>query len=224
MYNVGQKMKFNMESYIPGKIICAGMNYRSHIREQDGRFPAKPVFFAKAPSSVIKNGQDIIYPEEITELDYEVELAVVMDRKIKNIPEDKIIDYIYGYTILNDITARDIQKSEGQWFRAKSFDTFCPIGPVIVLKSEITDPQNLNIKSYVNDELRQNSGTGDMIFNTLELISYISRSITLFEGDLVSTGTPAGVGIFMKEKKLLKKGDIITCEIEKIGKLVNRII
>ena len=215
--------KPDINAYIPGKIICAGMNYKSHIKEQDGRFPEKPVLFSKAKSCIIKNKEPVIYPKEIKELDYEVELAVVVGKKMKNIPEDKVSDYIYGYTIMNDITARDIQKNESQWYRAKSFDTFGPVGPVIVSKSEIPDPGNLNLKSYVNGELRQNGNTLDMIFGVYELISYISRSITLEAGDLISTGTPSGVGIFMKEKKMLNPGDIVICEIEKIGRLENKI-
>jgi len=216
--------KPDIKTYIPGKIICVGMNYRSHIMEQDGRFPKKPVLFAKASSCVIKNGEHIIYPGEVGELDYEVELAVVIGKKAKDIPDKKVSDYIYGYTIMNDITARDIQKNETQWYRAKSFDTFGPIGPAIISKHRIADPQNLNLKSLVNGELRQNGNTSDMVFGVYSLISYISRSITLEAGDLVSTGTPAGVGIFMKEKKLLKPGDIVICEIENIGKLENRIV
>ena len=219
-------MSFNpdINTYFPGKIVCVGMNYRSHIEEQDGRFPEKPVLFPKAKSSIIKNGEFIIYPPEVEELDYEVELAVVIGKKMKDIPEDKVSDYIYGYTIMNDITARDIQKNESQWYRAKSFDTFGPLGPVIVGKYKIPNPQNLNLKSYVNGELRQNGNTSDMIFGVYELISYISRSITLETGDLISTGTPAGVGVFMKEKKLLKSGDIVICEIERIGRLENKIV
>ncbi len=215
--------KPDINTYIPGKIICVGMNYRSHIKEQDGRFPYKPVLFSKATSCIIKNNENIIYPPEVKELDYEVELAVIMGRKMKNIPEDEVLEYIYGYTIMNDITARDIQKNESQWYRAKSFDTFGPLGPVIVDKDKITDPQNLNLKSYVNSEIRQNGNTSDMIFGVYKLISYISRSITLEAGDLISTGTPAGVGIFMKEKKILKPGDTVICEIEKIGRLENKI-
>jgi len=125
---------------------------------------------------------------------------------------------------MNDITSRDIQKNESQWYLTKSFDTFRPLGPVIVGKDKIPNPQNLNLKSYVNGELRQNGNTSDMIFGVYELISYISRSITLETGDLISTGTPAGVGVFMKEKKLLKSGDIVICEIERIGKLENKIV
>lgn len=219
-------MHFNpdINTYIPGKIVCVGMNYKSHIEEQDGRFPKKPVLFAKARSCVIKNRENIIYPREVEELDYEVELAVVIGRKMKDIPEDKVPDYIYGYTIMNDVTARNIQKNEHQWYRAKSFDTFGPIGPVITIKDKIPDPQDLNLKSYVNGKLRQDGNTSDMIFGVYPLISYISKSITLEAGDLISTGTPAGVGVFMKQKKMLKPGDTITCEIENIGKLENKII
>jgi 2-keto-4-pentenoate hydratase/2-oxohepta-3-ene-1,7-dioic acid hydratase in catechol pathway len=213
----------DIKTYIPGKIICVGMNYKSHILEQDGRFPEKPVLFAKSNSSIIKNGENIIYPAQTTQLDYEVELAVIIGKKMKNITESQVPDFIYGYTVMNDITARDCQKSDGQWFRAKSFDTFAPIGPEIILKENLTNAQNLNLKSYVNGELRQNANTSDMIFKINELISFISMSQTLERGDLISTGTPAGVGIFMKEKKLLKPGDEIVCEIEKIGILVNKV-
>lgn len=211
----------DIKSYIPNKIICVGMNYKSHIDEQDGRFPGKPVLFSKAVSCVIKDGGHIVYPPEVKQLDYEVELAVIIGKTTKDVPEQKIPDHIYGYTIINDVTARDIQKNESQWYRAKSFDTFGPIGPVIVPADSITDPQNLNLKSYVNSELRQDSNTGEMIFKINKLISYISRAITLERGDLIATGTPAGVGVFLKDKKLLKPGDEVICEIEKIGRLRN---
>jgi 2-keto-4-pentenoate hydratase/2-oxohepta-3-ene-1,7-dioic acid hydratase in catechol pathway len=173
---------------------------------------------------MIKNGENIIYPPEIKELDYEVELAVVIGKKMKDVPEDKVSGYIYGYTIMNDITARDIQKNEQQWYRAKSFDTFGPVGPVIVSKDKIYDPQNLNLKSYVNGEIRQNGNTSDMIFGVYSLISYISRSITLEAGDLISTGTPSGVGVFMKRKEMLEPGDTVICEVERIGRLENKVI
>ena len=216
--------KTDIGTYIPGKIVCVGMNYGSHIEEQDGRFPENPVLFSKARSCIIKNGEYIIYPPEVKELDYEVELAVIIGKKMKNIPENKVSDYIYGYTIMNDITARDIQRNEPPWYRSKSFDTFGPLGPAIVDKDKIPDPQNLSLKSYVNSELRQNGNTSDMIFGVYELISYITRSFTLEAGDLISTGTPAGVGVFMKEKKLLKPGDIVICEVEAIGRLENKVV
>ena len=216
--------RFDMKTYMPGKIICVGMNYVSHIKEQDGRFPSKPVLFAKSNNAIIKDGDDIIYPSQTKELDYEVELAVVIGRKAKNIYESEVIDYIYGYTIMNDITARDLQKEEGQWYRSKSFDTFAPVGPKIVPKSEIENPQDLWLKSYVNGELRQNGSTDDMIFKVFELISFISRTITLEAGDLIATGTPAGVAAFTEGKKFLQPGDEVICEIEKIGRITNRVV
>jgi acylpyruvate hydrolase len=219
-----KELKFDIRSYIPAKIICVGMNYRSHLKEQDGRFPSRPVLFCKANSSVIKDGENIIYPSDTEELDYEVELAVIIDRKMKDIPEEEVLDYIYGYTIINDITARDIQHSEGQWFRAKSFDTFAPIGPAIIPKDSIPDPQGLNLKSFVNGEPRQDSNTKEMIFRVFEHISFISSSMTLEEGDLIATGTPAGIGLFTDGKKFLKPGDEVVCEVEKIGKLTNTVI
>jgi len=214
----------DMGTYIPGKIICVGMNYRSHVKEQDGRFPSKPVLFAKARSCIIKDGGNIIYPLEVMELDYEVELAVVIGKKMKNVKKDDVPEHIYGYTIMNDITARDIQENESQWYRAKSFDTFGPMGPAIIEQKEFGGPQNISLRSYVNGDLRQDGNTSDMIFKVYELISYISNSITLYPGDLISTGTPSGVGVFMKEKKLLKPGDEVICEIDKIGKITNKVI
>ena len=217
-------LKLAIETYIPPKIVCVGMNYMSHLKEQDGRFPSKPVLFCKSTSSIIKDSENIIYPEETNELDYEVELAVIIGKKMKDIPEEKVQANIYGYTIINDVTARDIQHSEGQWFRAKSFDTFAPIGPVIVPADAIPDPQDLDLKSFVNGELRQNSNTKEMIFGISGLISFISKSMTLEKGDLVATGTPAGIGLFTDGKKFLNPGDEIVCEIEKIGRLTNRVI
>ena len=219
-----EELKFDIRTYVPGKIICVGMNYRSHLKEQDGRFPSRPVLFCKATSSVIKNRENIIYPSDTEELDYEVELAVIIDKKMKDIPEEEVQDHIYGYTVINDITARDIQHSEGQWFRAKSFDTFAPIGPVIVTRDSIPDPQDLNLRSFVNGELRQDSNTEEMLFGVFELISFISGSMTLEEGDLIATGTPAGIGLFTDGKKFLKPGDEIRCEIERIGSLTNIVI
>ncbi|MGM0368583.1 MAG: fumarylacetoacetate hydrolase family protein [Actinomycetota bacterium] len=216
--------ELDIKTYLPGKIICVGMNYKSHINEQDGRFPDKPVLFSKANSCIIKDGQNIIYPKEVKELDYEVELAIIMGKEASKISQEEVMDFIYGYTIINDVTARDIQKNESQWYRAKSFDSFGPVGPEIVLKESIKDPQNLNLRSYVNGKIRQNSNTSDMIFSIRKLISYISTSITLKPGDLIATGTPAGVGLFAKNKGLLKAGDEVTCEIEGIEKLKNKVV
>ena len=216
-------MNLDISNYKPGKIVCVGMNYKSHIKEQDGRFPTSPVLFCKASSSFIKNNETIIKPKDTDELDYEVELAIIIEKEMKNIAPKDIFDYIYGYSIINDVTARDLQKKEGQWFRAKSFDTFAPVGPAIIPKNEIIDPQNLNLKSYVNGEKRQNSNTNDMIFKIPELVSFISGSMTLMPGDLIATGTPAGVAVFSQEKKFLQDGDEVICEIESIGKLTNKV-
>jgi len=142
---------------------------------------------------------------------------------MKNIDPGDIYDFIYGYSIINDLTARDLQKKEGQWFRAKSFDTFAPIGPVIIPRDEIKDPQNLNLKSYVNGEKKQDSNTSDMLFKIPELISFMSKSMTLMPGDLIATGTPAGVAVFTEDAKFLQGGDEVLCEIESIGKLANRV-
>ena len=214
----------DINTFMPGKIICIGQNYRSHIAEQDGRFPDKPVLFGKERRCIIKDGEEIVYPPEVKELDYEVELAAVIGKKAKGIKEEDVPGYIYGYTVFNVITARDIQKNEHQWYRGKSFDTFGPVGPTIVKQKDFGDPYSISLKSYVNGELRQDGNTVDMVFGIYSLISYISRSITLYPGDLISTGTPSGVGVFMKEKKLLKPGDEVICEIEKIGKITNKVV
>jgi len=213
-----------IDDYRPGKIVCVGMNYKSHINEQDGRFPDKPVLFCKANTCIIKNNESIICPPEVEELDYEVELAVIIGKRAKNVSSEDVAQYIYGYTVINDVTARDIQKKEGQWFRAKSFDTFGPIGPSIVLAKDITNHNNINLKSFVNGQLRQDSNTSEMIFDVDHLISFISKSMSLEEGDMIATGTPAGVGAFMKEKSFLEDKDIITCTIEGIGNLINSVV
>jgi len=223
-YTEDDLKNMDIKNYIPGKIICVGQNYRSHIAEQDGRFPDKPVLFAKARSCIIKDGDNIVYPPEVKELDYEVELAAVIGKKVKGIKKEDVLGNIYGYTVFNDITARDIQKNENQWYRGKSFDTFGPMGPTIVKQKDFGDPYNIGLKSYVNGELRQDGNTNDMVFGVYDLISYISRSITLYPGDLISTGTPSGVGVFMKEQKLLKPGDEVICEVEKIGRITNKIV
>ncbi len=223
-YSEDTLKNMDINAFIPGKIICVGQNYRSHIAEQDGRFPDKPVLFGKARSCIIKDMENIVYPPEVKELDYEVELAVVIGKKVKDIREEDVPGCIYGYTVFNDITARDIQKNEHQWYRGKSFDTFGPMGPTIVKQKDFGDPNNISLKSYVNGELRQDGNTTDMVFGVYSLISYISRSITLYPGDLISTGTPSGVGVFMKEKKLLKPGDEVICEIEKIGRITNKVV
>ncbi len=195
----------------PSKIILAGLNYRGHAREMKMAIPKEPVIFLKAPTSVIADGEDIISPLGVKRLDYEAELALVIKKKARSIATARVQDYILGYTCLNDVTARDLQKKDGQWARSKSFDTFCPVGPWI--ETDLNS-LNLRIRCWLNDKLRQDSHTGDFIFSVNYLVSYISRVMTLLPGDIISTGTPAGVG-------RMRPGDKVEVEIEGLGKLSN---
>lgn len=207
----------------PGKIIAIGRNYADHAAETGSDLPKVPLIFAKLTNSIISTGEAITWNTSITkEVDWEVELAVVIGKMAKNVPEEKALDYVFGYTVANDVSARDLQlRIDAQWTRGKSLDTFCPLGPYIVTRDEIADPQNLNLKTTVNDEVVQDSNTKFMIFNVAHLISYISRSITLEPGDLILTGTPSGVGEGMKPPRYLKDGDVVTCSIEGIGEITN---
>ncbi|MCF7879095.1 MAG: fumarylacetoacetate hydrolase family protein [Candidatus Omnitrophica bacterium] len=199
---------------LPEKIILVGLNYKDHAKEMKMEIPAEPIIFLKPTSALIKNGDKIIYPEGIKRLDYEAELAVVIKKQAKNIPVEAAKDYILGYTCLNDITARDLQKKDGQWTRAKSFDSFCPVGPHI--ETDL-DPHAINIQSYLNGELKQDSNTSNFIFSVDFLISFISKIMTLKPADIISTGTPAGIGP-------MQKGDQVEVVIEGIGTLKNRVV
>jgi len=196
----------------PSKIICVGRNYMSHIEEMREEVPSEPIFFLKPPSALTGHNSQIILPTESKRVDHEIELAVIIGNQCKNVNPKEAWNTIFGYTILLDITARDLQKKDVTWFRAKGFDTFCPLGPWIVTKDEIDDPQNLNIELKVNEELRQQGNTKDMIFKINELISFASKICTLEPGDIIATGTPEGVSS-------LKHGDVIKGYIEKIGSL-----
>lgn len=208
----------------PGKILCAGINYKSHTRENpEATIPKTPYFFAKLPSVIIGPFEKIIKPKLTQQLDYEVELAVIIGKEMKNVSEDKVIEKIFGYSIMNDVSARDIQFDEGQLTLAKNFDTFAPLGPCIVTKDESPNIGDIKLKTFVNNKLMQTGSTSDWVFSLPELISYLSQVMTLYPGDIVSTGTPAGVGYFRKPQFFLKKGDKITMEIEKIGKLENSV-
>ncbi|OGC06765.1 hypothetical protein A2230_01435 [candidate division WOR-1 bacterium RIFOXYA2_FULL_36_21] len=191
-----------MMPFSPSKIICVGLNYYDHAKELGMEIPKSPVLFLKPPTAVIGNGDKIIYPAQTSNLHYEAELAIV-------ILEDRSL----GYTCANDVTARDLQKIDGQWTRAKSFNTFCPLGPKIV--SGI-DSDNLNIKLYLNGEIKQNSNTSQMIFKPLYLVKFISEIMTLLPGDVILTGTPPGVGP-------MDRGDEVVVEIEGIGRLTNKV-
>jgi 5-carboxymethyl-2-hydroxymuconate isomerase len=206
----------------PGKIVAIGLNYMDHARERSTDPPRQPLIFAKFTSSVTGPGAPIRWDPSVTEkVDYEVELGVVIGREARNVREADALSYVFGYTVLNDVSARDVQRGDGQWVRGKSLDTFCPIGPSIVTANEVRDPQRLAIRSTVNGETMQSSTTAEMIFGVAELIAYVSRSFTLRPGDIIATGTPGGVGEFRDPPLFLKDGDVVTCEIERIGKLEN---
>ena len=206
----------------PQKIMAIGHNYMDHIREQNAPVPTHPLLFAKFPSSIIGPGETITWDENLTkQVDIEAELGVVIGRKARRISVDEALDYVFGYTVLNDVSARDLQYGDKQWVRGKSLDTFCPIGPVIVTSDEIPNPQNLHLNSQINDFVLQDSNTKEMIFTVAFLISYLSQAFTLEPGDLIASGTPKGVGMYRNPQIFLKDGDIITVEVEKIGKIIN---
>ncbi len=206
----------------PSKIICIGLNYMDHCREQNIKPPEKPVIFAKFTSSVTGPNSVIQWDPTLTSrVDYEAELAVVIGQEARNVSQDKALAHVFGYTCANDVSARDLQFGDGQWIRGKSLDTFCPLGPVIVTADEITDPNKLAIRCEVNGQTLQNSNTSEMIFDVKYLISYASRAFTLYPGDLLLTGTPAGVGEFRDPKISLHNGDTVVVELERIGRLEN---
>lgn len=216
----------------PGRnILCLGKNYEEHAKElvatkiSDKFVPDFPIYFTKAPETVIGTEGCIKFSYEVTkQVDYEVELAIVIGKEGVNIKPEDAEDYIFGYTIVNDVSARDLQVKHKQWFKAKSLDTFCPMGPAIVHKDEIPFPVELAIKSIVNGEVRQNSNTKKLIFDIPYIISDLSKGFTLKPGDVICTGTPSGVGLGFNPPRLLKDGDIVECYIEKIGSLVNRVM
>jgi 2,4-didehydro-3-deoxy-L-rhamnonate hydrolase len=205
----------------PQKIICVGLNYRDHAEEQGTDLPKAPLLFAKWPNTLIGDGEAILLPEESKQVDYEAELGVVIGTGGRHISEADALGHVRGYICVNDVSARDLQFADGQWTRGKSPDTFCPVGPELVPAERIEDPQALAIKCILNGETMQDSSTANMIFSVAEIISYISRTVTLEPGDLIATGTPAGVGVFRDPKVLLKDGDEVTVEIEGLGALTN---
>ncbi len=206
----------------PPKIVCLGLNYKDHAEEQGKDVPDEPILFMKPRTAIIGPEQPIVRPKFVKQLDYEAELAIVIGEKGKNIPVSEAKKHIFGYTAFNDISARDIQFKDRQWTRGKSFDTFAPMGPCITTANQIEDPKNLGVRTRVNGELRQNSSTSNMVFNVYEIVHHLSRVMTLEPRDIIATGTPAGVGVFMKPKpKFLLPGDLIEVEIEKIGTLSN---
>ncbi|MFP3917137.1 fumarylacetoacetate hydrolase family protein [Lysinibacillus telephonicus] len=210
----------------PSKIICVGLNYRKHAEESNMAIPEFPVLFNKFNNSLAAHNEEISLPEDSSENDYEAELAIVIGKETKNVSDESALNYVFGYCNANDLSSRDLQFRTNQWLLGKALDKFCPIGPYLVTADEVGNPNDLEIKTYVNGELRQNSNTSDMIFNCKEIISYISRYITLSPGDVILTGTPEGVilGLPENERVYLKPGDEMIVEIEKLGKLYNKIV
>jgi 2-keto-4-pentenoate hydratase/2-oxohepta-3-ene-1,7-dioic acid hydratase in catechol pathway len=203
-------------------VFCLGRNYKEHAAERGAEAPPHPVYFTKAPETVVAPGAKVIHHAATRELDYEVELAVVIGAAGRDIPREQALAHVFGYTVVNDVTARDLQKRHGQWFKGKSLDTFCPMGPVLVTADEIPDPQTLAITLRVNGETRQSSHTSRMIFPVDECIAVLSQGFTLLPGDVIATGTPEGVGA--ATGKLLAVGDRIEAEVEKIGVLANKVV
>ena len=205
----------------PGKIICVGLNYKDHAEEQGVELPTRPLLFSKWGNTLIGPGEPIVLPSIAQQVDYEAELGVVIGATVSKVSEENALEAVRGYTCANDVSARDIQFSDGQWVRGKSLDTFCPVGPRLVPASEIPDPQTLPIRAILNGQVLQSSNTANMVFSVAQIIAFVSQAITLEPGDLILTGTPAGVGIFREPKLLLKDGDEITIEIDGIGALTN---
>ncbi|HVF01420.1 MAG TPA: fumarylacetoacetate hydrolase family protein [Rubrobacteraceae bacterium] len=206
----------------PSKVIGIGLNYADHAQETGAEAPEKPIVFAKYPNTIAGPGEAIRIPSITEQVDYEAELAVVIGSPAKNVSESEALKYVFGYTNCNDVSSRDLQFSEGgQWTRSKSIDTFAPIGPYIATRDEVPDPQNLSIRCVLNGETMQNGTTSNMIFPVAKLIAFLSTGMTLMPGDLILTGTPAGVGFARDPKVFLKAGDEVTIEIEGLGSLSN---
>ena len=207
----------------PGKIICVGLNYKDHAEEQGVDLPKAPLFFAKYTTSLIGPGDAIVIPSVVEQCDYEAELGVVIGQTVKNVSKENAFEAVRGYVVANDVSARDLQFADGQWTRGKSPDTFCPVGP-LVPASEVSDPHALGIRAIVSGETLQDSTTANLIFGIDEIISYASRTSTLEAGDLILTGTPAGVGVFRNPKRLLQPGDSVTIQIDGLGEITNPVI
>jgi len=205
----------------PQKIVCIGLNYRDHAEEQGTELPAAPLLFAKWTNTLIGPGEPIVIPPITKQVDYEAELGVVIGERVRGASAENALEAVAGFLCLNDVSARDLQFSDGQWVRGKSLDTFCPIGPEFVPAADVPDPQALAIRAVVNGEVLQDSHTSNMIFSVAEIVAHVSRSITLEPGDLIATGTPAGVGAFRDPPVWLEPGDEVTIEIEGLGALTN---
>jgi acylpyruvate hydrolase len=208
----------------PGKVLCIGLNYRSHAAESGSEVPAYPTVFAKYNNTIIGPGEPIVHPKNSSQVDYEAELGVVIGRKARHVSEADALQYVGGYACFNDVSARDFQHRTSQWTMGKTFDTFGPLGPALVTADEIPDPQTLDIRTVVGDEVLQSSNTSTMIFTVAQLIADLSSAITLEPGDLIATGTPEGVGGARKPPRWLKVGETVRVEIAQVGVLENPIV
>ncbi|GAP15475.1 2-keto-4-pentenoate hydratase [Longilinea arvoryzae] len=209
----------------PQKVVAIGLNYMDHCREQNVAVPTKPLVFAKFPSSIIGPEAPIYYDPALTnQVDWEAELGVIIGKRARNVKRAEALSYVFGYTPLNDVSARDLQFGDKQWVRGKSLDTFCPFGPAITTADEIPDPQKLHIYSRVNGMTMQDSSTSEMIFPVDELVAFLSNAFTLEPGDVIATGTPNGVGVFRTPKVFLQNGDRVEIEIENLGVLLNPVV
>ena len=209
---------------LPQKIVCVGLNYRDHAEEQGGvDLPEKPLLFAKWPNTLIASGEAIRIPSICKKPDWEAELGVVIGRRASRVSQDDALDFVRGYVVANDVSGRDIQLSDGQWVRGKSLDTFLPVGD-LVPASEVPDPQSLPIRAILNGKTMQDSNTSNQIFGVAEVISFVSQAITLEPGDLIITGTPAGVGAFRTPPIWLQPGDEITIEVDGVGSITNPVV
>lgn len=220
---MSKAVKFLPPLDCPGKVLCIGLNYRDHAAETKASIPEEPIVFNKPTTTLIGDGDPIILPAVSQSVDFEAELVVVMGAKVKNCDRQTAAASIFGYTVGHDVSARDWQKDKPgrQWFLGKSFDTFAPLGPAVVTADSLPDPNNLAITCHINGELMQSGNTSDMIFDPVTVISYLSQVMTLLPGDLIFTGTPAGVGMARTPPRFLRDGDVVTIEIEHIGRLTN---
>ena len=208
----------------PRKVVCIGLNYRDHANESGAKMPSEPVFFSKFATAIIGPEESIKLPRVSQQVDYEAELAVIVGKRGKNIDRSRAFEYVAGYTAFNDVSARDLQMRDGQWIKGKALDTFAPLGPYLVMRDEIPDPHKLAIRLWLNGSLMQNSSTQNLIFGIPQVIEYLSQLFTLEPGDIIATGTPSGVGFVRKPPVFLKPGDEVTVEVERIGRLTNKVV
>ncbi|KAM6965688.1 fumarylacetoacetate hydrolase domain-containing protein 2A [Aplochiton taeniatus] len=210
----------------PEKVVCVGMNYRDHCLEQNAPIPEEPIIFSKFPNAITGPYDDITLPSESQEVDWEVELAFVIGRRGKHIKEEDALSYVAGFTVANDVSARDwqLKRNGKQWLLGKTFDSFCPLGPALVTTDSVKDPYNLGIRCLVNGDTVQSSNTNQMIFNVEEVVAWVSKFMTLKVGDVFLTGTPPGVGVFRNPTVFLKKGDVVECQIDQVGVIRNKVV